>query len=65
MQSHHMGLNMKMKAKAMSAPATPPIAAVWVDIFHHVLISAQTICMSSAAMSMLIMKCGMWNSAMT
>ena len=41
-QNHHIGLKVKIMANASKAPATPPIAAEWVDIFHHILMSAQT-----------------------
>ena len=41
-----------------SAPATPPMAAVWVEIFHQTLIKAQTICTNRAAMTMLPIKWG-------
>ena len=64
-QSHVMGLNMNMNEKASRAPTTPPMAAVCVDIFHHTFISAHTICITSAAMSMLPMKCGILYSRMT
>ena len=42
-QSHHVGLKSKMKDKAIRAPKKPPIAAVWVLIFHQMLMMAQTI----------------------
>ena len=58
-ESHHTGLKLNISAKAASAPATPPMAAVWVLIFHHALITAHVICTSSAAMSMPPMKRGM------
>ena len=41
--SHQTGLKPRYSAKAKSAPPTPPMAAVWVEIFHHTLIRAQTI----------------------
>lgn len=63
-QSHIEGLNMNISENAMTAPVTPPVAAEWVDIFHQTFIMAQTICMRSAAMSMLIMKWGVWSISM-
>lgn len=58
-QSQKMGLKPNIIEKAAIAPAIPPMAAVWVLIFHHTLTMEQSICMMSAAMSMLDMKCGM------
>ena len=55
-QSHHTGLKRNSSAKAMSAPATPPMAAVWVEIFHQMLMSRLTAWMSRAAMTMMMMK---------
>ena len=48
-QSHHTGLKPKNSPKTKSAPATPPMAAVWVEIFHHTLMRAQTTWMNNAA----------------
>ena len=39
--NHHVGLKAKIKANANNAPATPPMAAVCVEIFHQTLIIAQ------------------------
>ena len=58
-QSHHKGLKLKSTAKACSAPATPPMADVCVDIFHQMFITTQHICMARAAMRMMLMKWGM------
>ena len=58
-QSHHTGLKPRYSAKANRAPPTPPMAAVWVEIFHHTLMIAQTICSNKAAMMMALMKWGM------
>ena len=55
-QSHHVGSKLNISEKATNAPVTPPSPAECVDIFHHLLIRAQTICMTSAAMSMELMK---------
>jgi|UPI00046A57D6 hypothetical protein len=41
--SHHTGLKLNINEKASSAPSTPPMAAVCVDIFHHTFIMAQRI----------------------
>ena len=41
-QSHHTGLYEKMPEKAISAPATPPMAAVWVLIFQKRFTKAHT-----------------------
>ena len=57
--SHHDGLKMKMCEKAIIAPATPPIAAECVEIFQWMFIMAHTICMNSAAIRIVPMKCGM------
>ena len=43
-QSHQMGLKAKMTEKASRAPVKPPMAAVWVEIFHQTLMSAQRTC---------------------
>ena len=51
-QNHHSGLKANNMEKASSAPAKPPIAAVWVEIFHHTFIMAHTIWMTSAATRM-------------
>ena len=40
------------------------MAAVWVEIFHQMFIIAQSICMARAAMSMMLMKWGMWVASM-
>ena len=56
--SHQMGLKLKINAKAMTPPVTPPIAAVWVEIFHHTLTSAHNICTTNAATSIEVMICG-------
>ena len=58
-QSHQTGLKSRYSAKANSAPATPPMAAVCVEIFHQTLMSAQTICTSKPATTMAPMKWGM------
>ena len=50
-QIHQVGLKLKISAKAMTAPVTPPMAAEWVEIFHHTLMMAQMICMDKAARS--------------
>ena len=63
-QSHHTGLNMKRKAKAIKPPATPPMAAECVEIFHQTLISAQTTCTTRAATNMRAMKRGICNTDM-
>ena len=63
-QSHQTGLNMKRKAKAISPPATPPMAAVCVEIFHQTLISAHTTCTTRAATNMRAMKRGICNTDM-
>ena len=63
-QSHHTGLKAKSIENAMSAPVTPPMAAVWVEIFHHTLTMAHTIWMSSAAMRMRAIKLGMRSRVM-
>ena len=60
-QNHHTGLKENSSENTKSAPATPPMAAVWVEIFHQTLIKAQTICTIRAAMTMLPMKWGIWN----
>ncbi len=53
-QSHQVGLKVNISAKARSAPATPPIAAECVDIFHQMLTNAQTIWMVRAATKMML-----------
>ena len=50
--SHQTELKLSMNENANSAPSTPPMAAVCVDIFHHTLITAQSICMIKATMRM-------------
>lgn len=50
--SHHIGLKLNNNEKAIKEPVTPPIAALCVDIFHHTLITAQSICMIRATMRM-------------
>ena len=62
-ESHHTGLKPKNSAKTNKAPATPPMAAVWVEIFHHTLIMAQVIWMNRAAVTMVIIKWGMCRSS--
>ena len=57
-ESHHTGLKAKISAKTNRAHATPPIAAVWVEIFHQTLIIAQVIWMNRAAVTMVIIKWG-------
>ena len=63
-QSHHVGLNIKRKENAINAPATPPIAAEWVEIFHQMLITAQSTCIISAAIRIRAMKWGICNTDM-
>ena len=55
-QNHHVGLKRNTSEKMNRAPATPPMAAVWVEIFHQTLMSAHTIWMMSALKTMLRMK---------
>lgn len=62
--SHQTELKLSMNENANSAPSTPPIAAVWVDIFHHTLITAQSICITSATISIDVIKCGKCNRFM-
>ena len=66
-QNHHTGLKAKTSAKTNKAPAKPPTAAVWVEIFQNRLMRAQTICTASAAMTMPAMKWGMccWSMSQT
>ena len=63
-ESHQTGLKPKNSAKTKRPPATPPMAAVWVEIFHHTLIMAQVIWMNRAAVTMAVMKWGMWRNSM-
>ena len=56
---HHSGLKPKMKANAITAPVVPPMAAVWVEIFHQLLSMAHIICIATAAVSTALMKWGM------
>lgn len=63
--SHHIGLKTKSSENASSAPAKPPMAAVWVDIFHQMLIMAHTIWMTNAATRILAINCGMRCTDMT
>ena len=56
---HPIGLKAKRKEKATKAPSTPPIAAVCVDTFHHILIMAHITCMANAAKSIRAIKLGM------
>ena len=53
--NHHEGLKIKTWAKAKIEPATPPMAAEWVDTFHHTLVMAQSICTARAAISIEVM----------
>ena len=57
-QSHHNGLNPKIREKANKAPVVPPMAAVCVEIFHQLFIIAPSICIANAATTMLDMKWG-------
>ena len=57
-QSHHIGSKLSSREKAISEPVTPPMAAVWVEIFHYTLMTAQRICITSATMSMDVSMCG-------
>ena len=57
--SHHSALNDSMNENAMTLPVTPPMAAVWVDIFMRTLKRAQKTCTKRAATMMADMKCGM------
>ena len=57
-QSHHIGLKLNNNEKASREPVTPPIAAVWVDIFHHTLMIAQRICITNATISIDVSMCG-------
>ena len=59
-QIHQVGLKLKISAKAMTAPVTPPMAAEWVEIFHQRLMMAQVSCIISEATTMLPTKCGVW-----
>ncbi len=63
-QNHHTGLKLSIKENANNAPSTPPIAAVWVEIFHHTLITAQSICITNATMRIDVIKCGKCNRFM-
>jgi hypothetical protein len=56
--SHHIGSKLYINEKAIKEPVTPPIAAVCVDIFHHILMMAQSICMTRATMSIEVSMCG-------
>ena len=64
-QSHHTGLKLSINENASNAPSTPPIAAVWVDIFHHTLIMAQSICITNATIRIDVIKCGKCSRFMT
>ena len=49
--SHQTELKLSINENANSAPSTPPMAAVCVEIFHHTLIMAQSICITNATIS--------------
>ena len=57
-QSHQTGLKLNIRLNESSPPATPPMAAEWVDTFHHTLVMAQSICTTRAAMSIEVMVWG-------
>ena len=56
--SHQTELKLSINENANSAPNTPPMAAVCVEIFHHTLIMAQSICITNATISIDVIKCG-------
>lgn len=57
-QSHHTGLKANISEKAISPPVTPPMAAMCVDIFMNIFVTAHAICTTRAAIRMLPMKRG-------
>lgn len=50
-QSHQKGLKLSINEKAIKAPTTPPVPAVWVEIFQPMLMMAHKTCITKDATS--------------
>ena len=60
MHIHHTGLKENILEKAMMAPNTPPMAAECTQMCHHLLMMAQSICMTIAEMMMHLISYGIY-----